>query len=48
VKCESKYLEGIVEFVAAIVLRLILEPTQATIQHVNGVGVSFLRVRGGM
>jgi len=42
VKCESKYLEGIVEFVAAIVLRLILEPTQATIQCVDVAGRGFL------
>jgi hypothetical protein len=35
VKCESKYLEEIVQFVAAIVLRLILELTQATIQCVD-------------
>jgi len=48
VKCESKYLEGIEEFVAAIVLRLILDHTQATIQRVDGVGFSFLRVGGGM
>jgi hypothetical protein len=48
VKCESKYPEEIVECVAAIVLGLILEPTQATIQCVDGGGGSFLRVRGGM
>jgi hypothetical protein len=40
VKYESKFLEGIVEFVAAIVLRLILEPTQAIIQCVEGGSLS--------